>query len=223
MLVLARVVETEQGDIDRALDINRQILDIDERNEQSLDALERLYLGKGRFADLLEVYQRKLSLTSDGDERVRIQSRIGQLYEDEVRDDKQAIVAYQAILDAVGDEASALSALDRIYARNQMWPELADVISRQITLVSPDEERARYLELKYRLGEVREQHLGKTEDAVEAYRDVLDLDPQHQKGPRRARASSRQRRPRRAAVGGRQYPGAGLRAARGVVGAGRRA
>ncbi|MEZ4362322.1 MAG: tetratricopeptide repeat protein [Kofleriaceae bacterium] len=179
MLVLARVIETEQGDVDRALEMNRQILEMEERNEQALDALERLYLGKGRFTDLLEVYERKLALTSDGDERVRIHSRIGQLYEDEVRDDKQAILAYQAILDAVGDENSALSALDRIYARNQMWAELADVLGRQITVVSPDEDRDRYLELKYRLGAVREQHLSKVEDAIEAYRDVLDLDPAH--------------------------------------------
>ncbi len=181
MIVLARVVETEQGDVDRALEINRQILEIDEGNELALNALERLYVGKGRFTELLEVYQRKLSLTSDGDERVRIHSKIGQLYEDEVKDDKSAIKAYLAILDAVGDEPSALGALDRIYARNQMWAELADVISRQLTIVSPDEDRPRYLELKYRLGEVREQHLSDTENAVEAYRDVLELDPEHAK------------------------------------------
>jgi golgin subfamily B member 1 len=181
MLVLARLVETEQGDVDRALEINRQILEIEEGNEQALDALERLYVGKGRFTELLEVYERKLTLTSDGDERVRIQSKIGQLYEDEVKDDKAAIKAYLAILDAVGDEPSALGALDRIYARNQMWADLADVISRQLTIVSPDEDKPRFLELKYRLGEVREQHLADVENAVEAYRDVLELDPEHEK------------------------------------------
>lgn len=184
MIVMARVVETEQGDVDRALEINRQILEIDEGNELALNALERLYVGKGRFTELLEVYQRKLTLTSDGDERVRIYSKIGQLYEDEVKDDKSAIKAYQAITDAVGDEPSALSALDRIYVRNEMWPDLADVLSRQLTIVSPDaspEDKARFLEFKYRLGEVREQHLNDTENAVEAYRDALELDPEHPK------------------------------------------
>ena len=64
MLVMARVIEKEQGDVDRALDMNRQILAIDERNEQALDALERLYLGKGRFEELLEIYEKKLELTA---------------------------------------------------------------------------------------------------------------------------------------------------------------
>ena len=104
MRVMARVIESEQGDVDRALDMNRQILALDERNEQALDALERLYLGKGRFEDLLEVYEKKLDLSSDGDERIAIQAKIGQLYEDEVKDDKKAVAAYSAILDAAGDQ-----------------------------------------------------------------------------------------------------------------------
>ncbi len=63
MLVLARVIEKEQGDIDRALEMTRQILVLDERNEHALDALERLYLGKGRFQELLDIYEKKLELS----------------------------------------------------------------------------------------------------------------------------------------------------------------
>src|SRR5262249_43470427 len=55
MLVMARVIEREQGDIDRALDMNRQILKLDDGNEQPLDALERLSLGKASFQDLLPI------------------------------------------------------------------------------------------------------------------------------------------------------------------------
>ncbi|MGH2898246.1 MAG: tetratricopeptide repeat protein, partial [Solirubrobacteraceae bacterium] len=51
MVVMAGVIEREQGDVDRALEMNRQILAIDDGNEQALDALERLYLGKGQFSE----------------------------------------------------------------------------------------------------------------------------------------------------------------------------
>ena len=141
MLVMARVIEKEQGDVERALDMNRQILALDERNEQAVDALERLYLGKGQFEDLLRIYEKKLDLTNDADERIAIQSKIGQLYEDEVKDDKKAIAAYMAILDAAGDEPIALSSLDRIYLRNQQWKELADILGRQITIIGPEDEQ----------------------------------------------------------------------------------
>src|SRR5205085_782304 len=104
MLVMAQVIEKEQGDVERALDMNRQILAIDETNEQALDALERLYLGKEQWENLLGIYTKKLALSNDGDERVAIQSKIGILYEDEVKDDKKAIAAYLGIIDQAGDE-----------------------------------------------------------------------------------------------------------------------
>ncbi|HPH66136.1 MAG TPA: hypothetical protein PLF40_10345, partial [Kofleriaceae bacterium] len=181
MLVMARVIEQEQGDVDRALDVNRQILAIDDANEQAVDALERLYLGKGRYQELLDIYQKKLDLTSDGDVRVAIQSKIGQLYEDEVKDDKKAIAAYQAILDAAGDVPSALNSLDRVYLRNQMWPQLADILSRQLLVTGPDDDKALHLETKYRVGQIRETHLNDAAGALDAYRDILDLDVNHDK------------------------------------------
>ena len=182
MLVMAGVIEREQGDVERALDMNRQILAIDAGNEQALDALERLYLGKGQFQDLLDIYEKKLALTTDGEQRIAIQSKIGQLYEDEVKDDKKAIAAYQAILDAAGDEPSALGALDRVYLRNSMWKELADILGRQLTIVGPDDDKLTHVELKYRLGQLREQHLHDLPGAIDAYRDILDLMPAHERG-----------------------------------------
>jgi len=181
MLVMARIMQ-EQADVDAALDMNRRILEIDEGNEQALDALEKLYLGKGQFEQLLGIYAKKLELTSDADERIAIQSKIGQLYEDEVKDDQKAIAAYQGILEAVGDEPSALQSLDRVYLRNQMWKELADILGRQLTITSPDENKLGHTELKFRLGQVKEQHLGDVLGAIDAYRDILDLMPSHERG-----------------------------------------
>ena len=182
MLVMARVIEQEQADIERALDMNRQILKIEEGNEQALDALERLYLGKGQFEELLGIYTKKLELTNNGDERIAIQAKIGQLYEDEVKDDKKAITAYLAILDAAGDEPTALRSLDRVYLRNSMWKELADILGRQLTIVGPDEDKPAHTELKYRLGQVKEQHLADPQGAIDAYRDILDIMPAHERG-----------------------------------------
>jgi len=179
MSVMAAALEKELGQHDRALELNRRIVDIDPSNQDALDALERLYLGKGQFQALLDIYQKKLELTSDVDERVDIQAKIGQLYEDEVKDDGKAIAAYLGILDAVGDEPKALSALDRVYLRNGKWPELADTLGRQLTIIGPDDDKPRHLELKFRLGGVREQHLGDVAGAIDVYRDLLDLDPAH--------------------------------------------
>ncbi|MDQ3340002.1 MAG: tetratricopeptide repeat protein [Myxococcota bacterium] len=182
MLVMARVIETELADIERALSMNRDILAIDEANEQALDALERLYLGKEQWEDLLGIYTKKLGLSNDVDERVAIQLKIGILNEDEVKDDKKAVAAYQAILEQVGDEPGALRSLDRVYVRNSQWKELADVVSRQLTITGPDDDKLAHTELKFRLGQVKEQHLSDVPGAIDQYRDILDIMPAHERG-----------------------------------------
>ncbi|MCG8418317.1 MAG: tetratricopeptide repeat protein [Proteobacteria bacterium] len=180
MLVVARVEEEELGEIDKALDTNRAILDIEEANEAAIAALERLYLGKERYEELLDIYQRKLELTMDGDLRTEIQFKIGHLYEDEVKDDDRAIEAYNAIVVANGEDPRALSALDRIYLRTERYSELADVLEREIGVVGPDDDRDRHLATKFRLGQVREQRLDDVLGAIECYRDILDIDPDQQ-------------------------------------------
>lgn len=179
MLVVARVQEQELGDIDRALETNCKILEIDEASEAAIAALERLYLGKERYADLLDIYKRKLELSFEEDQRTEIQFKIGHLYEEEIKDDDKAIEAYNAILIANGDEPQALRALDRIYLRNERYDELADTLLRQIDIVGPDDDLAEHMELKFRLGQVREQHLSDVPGAIECYSDILDLDPGH--------------------------------------------
>jgi tetratricopeptide (TPR) repeat protein len=179
MAVVARVQETELGEIDKALETNRAILVIDEANEGAISALERLYLGKERYEDLLDIYKRKLELTFDGDLRTEIQFKIGQLYEDEVKDDEKAVEAYKEILAAIGDDPRALGALDRIYLRNQRYEDLAETLEQQIAIVGPDDNQAQHLELKYRLGQVREKHLDDVPGAIACYSDILMLEPAH--------------------------------------------
>ncbi len=189
MLVVAQVLEVELGEIDRALSTNQAILALDDHNQAALAALERIYLGKQEYEALLDVYRRKLDLTSDPDEQTQIRFKIGQLYEEEVGDDNKAIEAYSAVLAAAGDEPQALRALVRLYQKNEKWDELHEVITRQLAIVSREKEEGGanpdYLDLQFRLGQVREQHLGDVAGAIDAYRDILDLDPRHE-GARKA-------------------------------------
>jgi tetratricopeptide (TPR) repeat protein len=179
MSVVARVQEVELGEIDRALDTNRAILEIDEANEGAIGALERLYLGKERYEDLLDIYKRKLELTFDGDQRTEIQFNIGQLYEDELKNDEKAVEAYKEILASIGDDPRALRALDRIYLRNQRFEDLAETLEQQIAIIGPEDNQAEHLELKFRLGQAREQHLEDVAGAIGCYSDILMLEPGH--------------------------------------------
>ncbi len=179
MLVIAKVLEEELGDIDKALEINGKIVEIDPSNEAAIFALERLYLGRENYDALLDIYHRKLDLTSDPDEQTEIQYKLGGLYEDEVKDDEKAILAYQNILDSDGEDLRALQSLDRIYTRNEKWAELVETIGRQLLVVSPDEATEEFCALKLRLAGLRESQLEDPSGAIAAYQEILDLVPEH--------------------------------------------
>ena len=150
MLVMARVIEKEQGDVDRALDMNRQILELDERNEQALDALERLYLGKGQFEELLEhLREEARARRTIADERIAIQSKIGQLYEDEVKDDKKAVAAYH------GDPRRGRRRADRAaQPRSHLRPQPAVEGARRHPRPPDHDRRARREQARARRAEV---------------------------------------------------------------------
>src|SRR5262249_17937031 len=144
---------------------------------QAIDALERLYLAKQRYTDLLAIYDKKLALISDPAAKKDIQLKVGQLYEDEIGDDGKAIAAYRAILKESGDELPALAALHRIHERKNEWSELADVLERELAVSSRGAPDASHIALKFRLGQVREQHLADVVGAIACYQQILQTDP----------------------------------------------
>ena len=59
---------------------------------------------------------------------------------------------------------------------NGRWRELVDVYNSELPLIKDPEERA---DLHHRIGEVHEQNLGRTDDAINAYRQALEAVPTH--------------------------------------------
>lgn len=72
--------------------------------------------------------------------RVAILSKLGLLFENEVKDDGEAIKAYLSITDMAPDDKGALAALARLYERGEKWQELADVLQRQMVVIGLENE-----------------------------------------------------------------------------------
>jgi tetratricopeptide (TPR) repeat protein len=184
MAVVARVYENDLAEADKALSTNAAILQLDETNADAILALERLYLKTERYQELLDIYGKKLTLEMEPAKQKEIRYKVASIYENEVKDDKKAIEAYRAILDDHGAELAAYRALDRIYSAGQQWKELCGVLPRELDLVPP-EDIAQTVELKFRLGTLKEQHLDDPKGAIGEFREILSLDAGHQ-GARQA-------------------------------------
>src|SRR5690606_4379745 len=144
---------------------------------------ERLYLALGREEDLLDVLATKLTLAADEDEQRATQTRIGSIHEQLGHADK-AIEAYEAVLATGVEDPSVLAALDRMFLGLERWPELADILRRELDVREQDDFEGR-AELLLRLGVVQQEKLSNAREAVDLLRQVLDLFPDHEEARRR--------------------------------------
>jgi tetratricopeptide (TPR) repeat protein len=176
-LKLGRVLVDQVQRIDDALAQYRAVYEKEPDNETALQALEQLYRYTERWKDLLDVYTKKRELTSDPNERKRILYEIARLQEGQIGDSSAAIETYQAVLEDDPADATALAALDALYAKTKAWDRYAEVLRQRIDL---EGEEATLVDLKYRLAGTQLEHLGDERAALDNYREILFINGDHE-------------------------------------------
>src|SRR5438552_620612 len=169
----AQIYEEVLENSDRAIDVYRQVLGIDENDRTAIDALERLYIRLERWEPLKDVYAKKAELATTPDEKKQMLFVLGQVYDRELKDSTRAIEVYQSILDLDPEDSTAIQALDRLYQATSRWYDLLQILEREVDLSMATGET---VSLKYRIGRLWEKELKDLNHAVEAYRAVLSLD-----------------------------------------------
>ncbi len=176
-LRLGRVLVEEVQRVEDALVQYRAVYDAEPTNESALSALEQLYRQTRRWSELLDVYTQKQRLIDEPDARKRILFEIAELHERELQATAPAIETYQSVLEDDPTDTTALGALDRLYQLTEQWDAYADVLRRRIELDSSAEE---LVDLKFRLARTLGTHLKDDAGALENYREILFLDPDHE-------------------------------------------
>ena len=175
-LKLGRVLVEEMNQVDQALEVYRAVYDADSDNVDALAALERLYRATERYTDLLGIYEKRRDLSQDHEEKKQISYEIAKLYETEVKDLDRAIDTYNGVLEDEPTDSRALAALDVLYGQLERWEPYVDTLRRRIELDTTEQE---LIDLKFRLGQTLEQHIGDAASALDNYREILLLNAQH--------------------------------------------
>lgn len=171
--ILARVGQTET-----AIAEYRRVFDDGRDDPDAMLALERLYEGAGRHRELLDVLERRAELEADAEARKAIRYAIARAWDESVGDTAKAIDTYQSIIAEYGDdEREAYRALDRLFEVAERWDDLVATLEHRIDRV-PDSEQE-LAALKFRLGHTLEAQAGDAERALDLYREVLALVPEH--------------------------------------------
>jgi tetratricopeptide (TPR) repeat protein len=173
---VAALYEEVLEDKPRAIAAYKNVLGVDDSDLAALDALERLYRDTKDARELAVTLERKIELTSELAQRQELRLMAAQVYEAHLDDIYQAIAQLTAALDDDAGDARALAELDRIYAKQKMWPELLDVVDKRALLATATQERA---DLAFRAAHIVETQLNEPEAAIPRYGAVLQVLPAH--------------------------------------------
>jgi golgin subfamily B member 1 len=173
---VARIQDERLGDPRASIAAYERALAIEPSSSELLDALESLHTMVADWRGLVNVLERKADVAQDDQERGALHRRVGSVYEDLINDREAAIASYQRAVEQFGSDENALEALDRLYGSSGRALPLFETLERRIALSSDPALRA---ELGLRLGFLADVRLHRTNDAISAYRAVLDDEPEN--------------------------------------------
>ncbi len=143
---------------------------------RALDELESLFTQTEQWDELRGVLDRRLGLAEDPYEIQDLQFRVALLFEEVLADPVSAIATYRGILDADPQSLAAVESLNRLYASQQQWADLAANLEVEHELVA---EHAKH-DVSNRLALVLEQRLEQPERAVDLYENVVLEDDENE-------------------------------------------
>lgn len=171
---LARL-QVQNQDFEAAVDAWKKVLEVMPSDSEALDAIGKLLARQGKVPQLLEVLKRQLMVAEEPAHRSALLLQIGVLQDEHLKDGNGALASFRKVLEFNPDEPVALERMERLCESQDRWPELADILARRIKKTAGDLQ----LDLKYKLGLVKETKLVDKTGAIELYTELLAVNPRH--------------------------------------------
>ncbi|MBA2660875.1 MAG: tetratricopeptide repeat protein, partial [Bradymonadaceae bacterium] len=173
---LAQIYQNRLDEYERAVETYERILGIQPDHEDALRMLEQLHTERQSWPQLFEVLGRRAELTHDSDEQAHFFARMASLAEEMLGRRLDAVDLWVRVLDARSDDLDALRELRRLYMAEARWADLVSVLEREVELIFDEAER---LTLFESLGTIFGEYLNNEGQALEAWQNVLLIDPEH--------------------------------------------
>ena len=170
---LARILENELGDVQRAVDAHLFVLATSPQDAESLEALDRIYVENGASEALQEVLDRRIPITEDVPSKVDLAFRRAQVLENDLGRIDEAVGVYQGLLANLDKEHEpSIQALANIYTEKRDWRNLYATFEKELGVALGDSGRSDVLAKMARLSSA---HLGEDNRAITTWTQVLDL------------------------------------------------
>jgi tetratricopeptide (TPR) repeat protein len=172
---LATLLEHQLGDLDRAVETYNKLLDIQPTHAEALMALESIYRIREEWEPLFLIYERQSDLMEDDrGAQAEVFAKMAALAENMLMRPLDSIDLWNRVLTLREDDVTALQALSALYQREGQHGELVEVLEREVRVTGDD---GRKVDLWQKIGEIWRDHLLNDDRALEAFREVLKLNP----------------------------------------------
>ncbi|MBN2802685.1 MAG: tetratricopeptide repeat protein [Deltaproteobacteria bacterium] len=173
--VLGRIFDEQLDNPRKAIDAFTKVLDIDETDSLSLNALEGLYNLVGEWDGLIKILGRKAEFESDPVEQSNLFRAKGAIEEELAARPEDALKSYEAAFEADPQSVQAMISLERIYEQNKKWTELVDV-TRQHFDIADNLEQKKHLGVI--IAKIYEEKLSDNFEAISAWKLILEEAPE---------------------------------------------
>jgi len=165
----ATLFEEKLGEVDRARPYLERILARQPGSERAFNRLKQILTTREQWNDLGSLYERMVAATTDPGRRAELLSEVALVAEEITSDRPKAIAYYERILEFVPAHEQAIRALDGLYASEQRWDRLAQLLERRLQ-GAVGEER---VDTEQRLGTLLFTRLGDASGALTYLEQVL--------------------------------------------------
>jgi tetratricopeptide (TPR) repeat protein len=172
----AEILDEHLKDRAGAISAYERVLALSPSYLPALKALGRLYAQDSRWEKLIDMYRAESETSASTEQAAALIYKIGELYEQRLKQDNEAIASYQEALMLAPSYFPALRSLARIYRAQGAWESLVEVLRSEAANRTDPLERANAL---YQAAVIWEDALRRPELAIETYQEVLRLTPGH--------------------------------------------
>jgi len=162
---------------ERAEEVYEKLVELDPNDRSAAQALVRVKKTLGKYEELIESLLEQSESSESSSERAEHWAQIGQLYENELKDKEQALVAYaQAFCEDPLNESHAV-ALERL--AGQRYPAWEDVLGRAIAALETDLGTAERHALLFHMGRWYTEKVMRPDLALPWLTQLVAAEPNH--------------------------------------------
>ncbi len=172
----AEILEEQLKDRPAAIAAWERVLQLSPAYLPALRALGRLYGQDGRWESLIRMFRAEAESAPSPDQAAALVQKVGELYEQKVKNLNEAISAYREALTLSPNHVPALRALARIYRAQGAWESLIEILRAEAATRTDPTERANAI---FQSAAIWEDQLSRPAAAIDAYQEVLRLAPNH--------------------------------------------